>query len=104
MQRLANRTGKKYCFCGYCGVISMNEDSAFSHMRKHLGVEFLCGGCLNYKDLIPKNMGLHMRVCLTCRMTRRERGLKDVQLPTKGSRGSKHKKEKSKKGRRKTSQ
>ena len=89
---------KQYCFCGYCRVVSMNEDSGFSHMRKHLGVEFLCGGCLNYKDPIPKNMGLHMQVCLTCRTTHKERGLKDIELPTKGS---KRKKEKSKTGKKK---
>ena len=69
---------KQYCFCGYCGVVSMNEDSGFSHMRKHLGLEFVCGGCLNYKDPIPKNMGLHMQVCTPCRAVRKARGLKEI--------------------------
>ena len=97
----AKQRRKQYYFCSYCGVVSMNEDSGFSHMRKHLGVEFLCGRCLNYKDPIPKNMGLHMQVCLACRTTRKEHGLKDIELPTKGS---KCKKEKSKKGRKKKAQ
>ena len=76
----------------------MNEDSGFSHMRKHLGVKFICSGCLNYKDPIPKNMGLHMQVCIPCCMTCKECGLKDIELPTKGS---KRRKGKSKKGGRK---
>ena len=93
---------KQYCFCGYCGVVSMNEDSGFSHMRKHLGVEFVCGGCLNYKDPIPKNMGLHMQVCTPCKVVRRACGLKDLVLPTKSSKQKK--KGKSKKGGKKRTQ
>ena len=83
--KICKQRQKQYCFCGYCGVVSMNKDSGFSHMRKHLGVELICGGCLNYKDPIPKNMGLHMQVCLPCCAAHKARGLKEIELPTKGS-------------------
>ena len=92
---------KQYCFCGYCRVVSMNEDSGFSHMRKHLRVKFVCGGCLNYKDPIPKNMGLHMQVCLPCCATCKARGLDEIELPSKSS---KRKKGRSKKGGKKKAQ
>ena len=44
----------------------MNKDAGFSHMRKHLGVEFLCRGCLEFKEVLPKNMSFHMEVCEPC--------------------------------------
>ena len=86
----------------------MNEDSGFSHMRRHLGVKFLCGGCLAYKHLITKNMGLHMQVCSPCRTAHKGQGVKEPQLSSKGSKNKKDKannsKASTKKRRRKTSQ
>ena len=79
----------------------MNEDSGFSHMRKHLGVEFVCGGCLNYKDPIPKNLGLHMQICIPCQARRRAQGLEDLVLPSKKSNQKKKVTAKPKKGSRK---
>ena len=32
-------------FCPYCGIINENADTAFSHVRKHLYLLFVCGGC-----------------------------------------------------------
>ena len=31
-------------FCPYCGVINENSDMALSHVRKHLDLQFVCGG------------------------------------------------------------
>ena len=62
--------GKKfrvqYSFCAYCGVLSMNKRSGYSHLRKHLGVEFVCGGCLGYKDSDPLHISAHMETCAPC--------------------------------------
>ena len=86
---------KQYCFCGYCGVVSMNEDSGYSHMRKHLAAEFLCGGCLNFKDPLPKNMGFHLEVCEPCKQARREHGIKESpDSPTQKSKKKRGKKKK----------
>ena len=62
--------GKKfrvqYSFCAYCGVLSMNKKSGYSHLCKHLGVEFVCGGCLGYKDSDPLHISAHMETCTSC--------------------------------------
>ena len=53
---------KQIAFCPYCGVMNKNTTIAYSHMRKHLGITFLCGGCYTklykapqhtYEDLPP---------------------------------------------------
>ena len=36
---------KQITFCPYCGVMNENTATALSHVRKHLGITFLCGGC-----------------------------------------------------------
>ena len=36
---------KQFTFCPYCGVINENSDMALSHVRKHLDLQFMCGGC-----------------------------------------------------------
>ena len=44
---------KQITFCPYCGVMNENTATAHSHVRKHLGIAFLCGGCYGktYKKL-----------------------------------------------------
>ena len=41
-----NLTGRRrqLAFCPYCGVINENSDMALSHVRKHLDLQFICGG------------------------------------------------------------
>ena len=36
---------RQLAFCPYCGVINENFETALSHMRKHLNLLFVCGGC-----------------------------------------------------------
>ena len=36
---------RQLTFCPYCGVINKNSDMALSHVRKHLDLQFICGGC-----------------------------------------------------------
>ena len=36
---------RQLAFCPYCGIINENADIAFSHVRKHLDLLFVCGAC-----------------------------------------------------------
>ena len=36
---------RQLAFCPYCGVINENSETALSHVRKHLDLLFVCGGC-----------------------------------------------------------
>ena len=36
---------KQIVFSSYCGVMIENTATAYSHVRKHLRISFLCGGC-----------------------------------------------------------
>ena len=36
---------RQLAFCPYCGIINENADTAFSHVRKHLDLLFICGAC-----------------------------------------------------------
>ena len=36
---------RQLAFCPYCGVVNENSETALSHVRKHLDLLFVCGGC-----------------------------------------------------------
>ena len=38
----------------YCGVLSQNAPSGCSHIRRHLGPAFACGGCRKFRMEAPK--------------------------------------------------
>ena len=63
---------KQIAFCPYCGVMNENSATAYSHVRKHLGITFLCGGCYGklYKAL--QHLSHHMKSCRPCLMNRLE--------------------------------
>ena len=48
-------------FCPYCGVINENSNTALSHMRKHLDLQFVCGGCYSKSFLNGPALNKHMR-------------------------------------------
>ena len=48
-------------FCPYCGVINENSDTALSHVRKHLDLHFVCGGCYSKSFLNGPALHRHMR-------------------------------------------
>ena len=52
---------RQLAFCPYCGVINENSKTALSHMRKHLDLLFVYGGC--YSKSFPHGLALnkHMR-------------------------------------------
>ena len=54
---------RQLAFCPYCGVINENSDTALSHVRKHLDLQFVCGGCFSKSFLNGPALHKHMRTC-----------------------------------------
>ena len=54
---------RQLAFCPYCSVINENSDTAISHMRKHLNLQFVCGGCFSKSFLNGPALHRHMRTC-----------------------------------------
>ena len=52
---------RQLAFCPYCGVINENSDTALSHVRKHLDLQFVCGGCYSKSFLNGPALNKHMR-------------------------------------------
>ena len=54
---------RQLAFCPYCGVINENSDTALSHVRKHLDLQFVRGGCFSRSFLNGPALNRHMRTC-----------------------------------------
>ena len=54
---------RQLAFCPYCGVINKNSNTALSHMRKHLDLQFVCGGCFSKSFLNGPVLNKHMKAC-----------------------------------------
>ena len=54
---------RQLAFCPYCGVINENSNMALSHVRKHLDLQFVCGGCFSKSFLNGPALHKHMRTC-----------------------------------------
>ena len=54
---------RQLTFCPYCGVINKNSDTALSHVRKHLDLQFVCGGCFSRSFLNGLALNKHMKAC-----------------------------------------
>ena len=52
---------RQLTFCPYCRVINENSDMALSHMRKHLDLQFICGGCYSKSFLNGLALNKHMK-------------------------------------------
>ena len=53
-------------FCPYCGIINENADTTLSHVRKHLNLLFVCGGCHTKSFSHGQALQRHMRYrCLS---------------------------------------
>ena len=63
VRQLSNLKGRhrQLAFCPYCGVINENSDMALSHVRKHLDLQFICGGCYSKSFLNGAALNKHMR-------------------------------------------
>ena len=52
---------RQLAFCPYCGVINENSETALSHVRKHLDLLFVCGGCYSKSFSHGQTLNKHMR-------------------------------------------
>ena len=64
---------KQIAFCPYCGMMNENSATAYRHVRKHLGITFLCGGCYGKLYKAPQHLFNHMKTCHPCVMSRLEK-------------------------------
>ena len=55
---------RQLAFCPYCGVINENSETTLSHVRKHLNLLFVCGGC--YAKSFPHGQALHKHMKTLC--------------------------------------
>ena len=52
---------RQLAFCPYCRVINENSDTALSHVRKHLDLQFVCGTCYSRSFLNGLALNKHMK-------------------------------------------
>ena len=56
--------------CPYCRVLSQNTPSGCSHIQRHLGLTFACGGCRQFHTEAPKKLLEHLGKCKETLATR----------------------------------
>ena len=64
---------KQIAFCPYCGVMNENTLTAHSHVRKHLGLAYLCGGCYSKIYKRPQALYVHRQSCQPTVISRKEK-------------------------------
>ena len=52
---------RQLAFCLYCRVINENSNMALSHVRKHLDLQFVCGGFYSRSFLNGPALNKHMK-------------------------------------------
>ena len=52
---------KQLAFCPYCGVLNENAETAYGHVRKHLDLMLVCGGCQTKSFLHGQALHKHMK-------------------------------------------
>ena len=52
---------RQLAFCPYCGVVNENSETALSHVRKHLDLMFVCGGCYTKSFPHGQTINKHMK-------------------------------------------
>ena len=57
------RSHVQVVICPYCGVLSQNTPSGCSHIWRHLGLTFGCGGCRQFCTEAPKKLQEHLGKC-----------------------------------------
>ena len=60
---VGKRSHMQVVICPYCGVLSQNAPSGCSHIRRHLGLAFACGGCRLFRTEAPKKLQEHLGKC-----------------------------------------
>ena len=57
------RSRVQVVICPYCRVLYQNAPSGCSHIRRHLGLAFACGGCRQFCTEAPKKLQEHLGKC-----------------------------------------
>ena len=57
------KKAKQFSFCGYCGVRIENFETDVNHIRHHLCLELLCGGCYGKTFITNIQMSSHLKKC-----------------------------------------
>ena len=57
------KKAKQFSFCGYCGVRIENFETDVNHIRHHLCLELLCGGCYGKAFITNVQMSSHFKKC-----------------------------------------
>ena len=52
---------RQVAFCPYCGVINDNAETGLNHVRKHLDVMLVCGGCHTKSVCLGQALQKHMK-------------------------------------------
>ena len=52
---------RQVAFCPYCGVTNDNAETGLNHIRKHLDVMLVCGGCHTKSVCLGKALQKHMK-------------------------------------------
>ena len=52
---------RQVAFCPYCGVTNENAETGLNHIRKHLDVMLLCGGCHTKSVCLGQALQKHMK-------------------------------------------
>ena len=54
---------RQAAFCMYCGLVNENQDTGYLHIRRHLDIMFVCGGCYGKSASHGAAIGKHMDAC-----------------------------------------
>ena len=52
---------RQIAFCPYCGVTNENAETGLNHVRKHLDVMLVCGGCHTKSVCLGQTLQKHMK-------------------------------------------
>ena len=59
----AGKDWKQFACCPSCGVQGKNQESMYSHMRRHLHYKLLCESCLEFHTFATGYMNKHVETC-----------------------------------------
>ena len=58
---MVNGKRRQIAFCPYCGVTNKNAETGLNHVRKHLDVMLVCGGCHTKSVCLGQTLQKHMK-------------------------------------------
>ena len=58
---MVNGKRRQIAFCPYCGVTNENAETGLNHVRKHLDVMLVCGGCHTKSVCLGQALQKHMK-------------------------------------------